>query len=172
MVAGVTASIELRIKAALTGTNDLGTPKMTVNPIEEILQIVAGTDAVNKCDLLFSDTRTLSASANEDLDLAGVLASAFGATITAAEIVLIYVKAAAGNTNNVNITRPTSNGFIGPFLAAGDGVAVKPGEYQLLASKSGWAVTASTGDLLNVANSGGTTGVTYDILILGRTVAA
>lgn len=171
-MAGVTAEINLSIKAALTGTNDLGSPKLALDPISEVMQLSPGTDGVNKANILFSDTRTLSASANEDIDLAGSLSSAFGATITAAEIVAIYVKAASGNTNNVNVTRPASNGFAGPFLATGDGMAVRPGEYVLLTSQTGWAVTAGTGDLINIANSAGTTGVTYNIVIIGRTIAA
>ena len=169
---GVTAEIALTIDASLTGSNDLGSPKLKLNRISEILQFTEGTDTVGKANILFSDTRTLAASANEDIDLAGVLTNAFGVTITAGEIVAIYIKAASGNTNNVNVTRPASNGFAGPFLAAGDGVSVKPGEYALLASRSGWAVTAGTGDLLNIANSAGSTSVTYDLVVIGRTVAA
>ncbi len=171
-MAGVTAEINLSIKAALTGTNDLGSPKLALDPISEVMQLSPGTAAVNEANIIFSDTRTLSASANEDIDLAGSLSNAFGATITAAEIVAIYVKAASGNTNNVNVTRPASNGFAGPFLATGDGFGVKPGEYVLLTSQTGWAVTAGTGDLINIANSAGTTGVTYNIVIIGRTIAA
>lgn len=171
-MAGVNAQIDLRITAQQIGTADLGSPRMTLNPIDKVLQFIPGTDAVNKLDVLFSDTRTLAASANEDLDLAGVLASALGGTITAAEVVAIYIEAAPGNANNVNVSRPASNGFAGPFLAAGDGLSVRPGEFQLLASRSGWAVTAGTGDLVNVANSAAGSAVTYSIVILGRTVAA
>lgn len=171
MTAGVRGEIELRIDLTQSGTGDLGTPKLAVS-ISEIQSLIAGTAGVNQTNILFSDTRTLTASATEDLDLAGVLTNAFGSTITAAEIVLIYVKAADANTNNVNLTRPASNGFIGPFLAASDGIAVKPGEWQLLMSQSGWAVTAATGDLLTITNSSSGTGVTYDIIIVGRTVAA
>jgi hypothetical protein len=171
MAAGVRANISLSIDAILTGSNDLGNPKQRVL-VEKALAFIAGTAATDEANILFSDTRTLAASATEDLDLAGVLASAFGATITAAEVVAVYFAAAEGNTNNVNVTRPASNGFIGPFLAAGDGISIKPGEWQFFASESGWPVTAATGDLITVTNSGGTTGVTYDVLILGRTVAA
>lgn len=170
-MAGVAGEIEVRIEMQQTGSADLGSPAMTLDPIRELLQFTAGTTAVNKLDVMFSDTRTLAASGTEDLDVAGVLSSAFGATITAAEVVAIFVKAHAGNTNNVNITRPSSNGL--PFLlAAGDGQGVKPGEFALFASETGWAVTAGTGDLITITNSAGTTGVTYDIVILGRTVAA
>ncbi|OGT55481.1 MAG: hypothetical protein A3E01_09235 [Gammaproteobacteria bacterium RIFCSPHIGHO2_12_FULL_63_22] len=171
-MAGVTGEISLSIKASLSGTADLGTPRAGIDTITQLLQISAGTAAVNQADLMFADQRTLAASATEDLDLAGVLTNAFGATITAAEIVAIYIEAASGNTNNVNVTRPASNGFVGPFLAAGDGIGVKPGEYALLVSQTGWAVTAGTGDLLTITNSSSGTGVTYDIVIIGRSVAA
>lgn len=169
-MAGVTAHIALNIDATLTGTGDLGNPKQRVN-IEEVLDLVAGTAAINQCDLMFQDTRTLAASATEDLDLAGSLTNAFGATMAAAELVLLFVKAHAANTNNVNVTRPASNG-VPMFLAAGDGVAILPGEYFFRLSEHGIPVTAATGDLITITNSGGTTGVTYDVVILARTVAA
>jgi hypothetical protein len=170
-MAGVRGTINLGIDLTQIGSNDLGSPKMRVS-VSKALALLEGTAAVDQANLLFTDTRTLAASATEDLDLSGVLSSAFGATITAAEIVAVFVSAADGNTNNVNVTRPASNGFIGPFLAAGDGVAVKPGEWLVAVSESGWAVTAATGDLLTFTNSSSGTPVTYDVIIVGRTVAA
>ena len=46
---------------------------------------------------------------------------------------------------------------------------MQPGGTLLLVAPNaaGYAVTAGTGDLLKVANSGGSTGVTYDIVIVG-----
>lgn len=170
-MAGVRGDIRFSMDLTHVGSNDLGSPKMAVD-VDKLLSLVAGTDATNKANILFSDRRTLAASANEDIDLAGALSDAFGASITAAEVIAIFVSAASGNTNNVQVTRPASNGFAGPFLAAGDGIAIKPGEWHPFVSQSGWAVTAGTGDLLNVANSGAGTPVTYDIVIVGRTVAA
>ena len=171
MPAGVTAQVRLSIAASLAGSNDLGTPKLKIDDILESLELSPGTNTTGKADVLFSDTRTLAASANEDIDLAGALSSAFGATITAAEVVLIFIRAADGNTNNVNVTRPASNG-VPIFLAAGDGRAVEPGEYFLFQSRRGVGITGGTVDLINIANSAGSTSVTYDILVIGRTVAA
>lgn len=171
MAAGVRANIALSFDATLIGTNDLGSPKLRVL-IDKALGFIPGTAAVGEANILFADTRAIAASANEDLDLAGVLTNAFGATITAAEVVAILFVAADTNTNSVQVKAAASNGFTGPFLAAGDGVAIKPGEWQLFASGTGWPVTAATGDLINVANSGAGTGVTYDVVIIGRTAAA
>lgn len=172
MTAGVTLQTKLSIAGGLEGTAAKGSMKLKLDDILESLELTPGTNTTGKADLLYTATRTVNASSNEDLDLAGALANAFGATITAAEIVLIFIKAAAGNTNNVNVSRPASNGFAGPFLAAGDGVKIAPGEWAVFQSKAGWAVTAGTGDLLNVANSGAGSSVSYDILIVGRTVVA
>lgn len=171
MAAGVNASIRLIIDGYLQGANDLGSPKMTLTGVDELLELTPGTGSTEQADLLFSDTRTLAASANEDIDLAGSLSSAFGATITAAEVVLIYIKAHDGNTNSLNITRPASNG-VPLFLAAGDGRAIKPGDYLLIIDTAGIAVTAATGDLVNIANSSSGSTVTYDILVIARSVVA
>lgn len=170
-MAGVAASVELSIKATQTGAADLSRAQASVN-ISKALEFTAGTAATTQANILYSKTRTLAASANEDLDLAGALADALGATIASAEIVLIYIAAASGNTNNVNVSRPASNGFIGPFLAAGDGLKIEPGMFTILASRNGWAVTAGTGDLINVANSAAGSSVSYDVVVIGRTVAA
>lgn len=170
-MAGVSARITLGIQATLTGATGLATAKVPLSVSKE-LEFSAGTAAVGQSNILYQSQRTLAASANEDLDLAGALADALGVTIAAAEIMAIYISAATGNTNNVNVTRPASNGFAGPFLAAGDGLAIPPREFILLTNRNGWPVVAATGDLLNIANSGAGTPVTYDIVVLGRTVAA
>jgi hypothetical protein len=117
---------------------------------------------------LFKDTRTIAASASENLDLTGVLTDAFGATVANAEVIAIYVKAAAANTNSVIIGN-VANGFVGPLGATGT-YTVLPGDFFLATSQAGWAVTAATGDLLKIANSAGGTSVTYDVVIIGRSV--
>jgi hypothetical protein len=169
-MAGVAASLSVAIHAKQTGTADLGTPQILVDILKE-MDFSAGTAAVGQANVMFSDTRTLSASANESLDVAGVLADALGATIAAAEIVAIYIAAAKGNTNDVQLTRPASNG-VPLFLAAGDGFNLGPGDFSLRTYRNGVTVTAATGDLINIANGGAGTSVTYDIVIIGRTVAA
>ena len=167
-MAGVTGSVDISINATQVGAADLGNPTVKV-AISESEQFTAGNAALGTADILFKDTRTLAASGTENLDLAGVLADAFGATITAAEIVVIYVKAADANTNNVVIGN-VANGFVGPLGATGT-YTVSPGDYYLAVSRAGWAVTAATADLLKVTNSAGGTPVTYDVVIVGRTVA-
>lgn len=172
MAAGVNATISLDISARQVGAASgiAGAASVPIR-IQKSLEFLAGTAAVGQANILYAATRTLAASANEDRDLAGALQDALGSTIATAEIVAIYVAAAQGNSNNVQVTRPASNG-VPAFLAAGDGVAIAPGDFFLLTNRNGIAVTAATGDLLNIANSGAGSSVSYDIVVIGRTVAA
>ncbi|MGJ0508929.1 MAG: hypothetical protein ACR652_17735 [Methylocystis sp.] len=167
---GVNATITLDISAKQSGSGDLGTPQVLVD-IAKSMEFSPGTAAVGQANVLFSDTRVLAASASENLDLAGALTDALGATIAAAEIVAVYVAAAAGNTNDVQVTRPAANG-VPLFLAAGDGFALGPGDFTVRTYRNGVAVTAATGDLITITNGGAGTSVTYDIVVIGRTVAA
>lgn len=164
---GVTGEIAVSLNVTQVGTADLGNPTVKAS-ISELFQFTAGNAALGTADVMFKDTRTLAASGTENLDLAGVLVDAFGATATSAEIIAIYVKAAAGNTNNVVIGNVT-NGFVGPLGATGT-YTVSPGDFFLATSRAGWAVTAATGDLLKITNSAAGTPVTYDIVIIGRSI--
>jgi hypothetical protein len=158
----VTAQIATTFKNLL----DLSTPVDSLSELAKI-ELANGTGA-NAADLCFHDQRTIAASSNEDLDLAGSLAGPFGASQVFVELRAILIKAASGNTNNVRVTRPASNG-VPLFLAASDGIDIPPGGVFLWACPADGkvTVTASTGDLINVANSSSGTGVTYDIVIIG-----
>jgi hypothetical protein len=155
-------SLFSRIKNAL----DLSTPKDEIqrNPT---FSFTDGAGA-NQADEHWSDERTLGASSSESLDLAGGLTDAFGTIITFARIKAIYIEADATNTNNVLVGAPASNGLTS-FISANAAVAIKPGGFFLLVAPdaAGHVVTPGTGDLLSVANSGGTTGVKYRIYLLG-----
>jgi len=161
----LSSSVSLAILASLVGAPDVGALGYTVDQHPQ-LQWASGT-GVGKADLLFTDTRTLAASATEDLDLAGVLVDALGATLTFAKVKAIIVVAAAGNTNDVVVGGAASNGFNTPFSGTTPAVKVRPGGVFMLAADSGYAVTNSTADILKMTNGGGTTGVTYTIYIIG-----
>lgn len=156
----------VKLDADLTSALDLVTASSPLSVAERI-RLSSGT-GLAAADMQWSDTRTLAASATEDLDLAGSLTGPLGTTLTFARIKLVLIMAADGNANDVQVTRPTSNGA--PlFLAAGDGLPVKPGGLFLWVAPNaaGVAVTAATGDLLTVTNSAGSTGVTYSIVVIG-----
>jgi hypothetical protein len=154
------------LDAEITNALDLTTVSSPVSMARQ-LTLAQGTGA-GQADMIWSDQFTIAASATQAVDLAGNLTGPFGTTLTFARIKMVIVFAATGNTNNVNVLTPASNGT--PlFLAAGDGIAVKPGGAFVWfdPSAAGVAVTAGTGDLLNLVNSGAGTSVTCDVVIVG-----
>jgi hypothetical protein len=162
----LSAKLVVSLAATLTGPLDLSTPTDDLQWVKRFA-LTNGAGAAQG-NMMWHDQRSLAASGTEDLDLAGALANAFGATQTFARIKGVIVYAAGNNTNNVNVTRPASNG-VPLYLAAGDGLGVRPGGLFIWfdPGATGVAVTAGTGDLLTITNSGGTTGVTYDVIIIG-----
>lgn len=169
-MAGVNAEISLSIRAQQIGSADLGSPRLTLDPISRITQLTQGTDSTAKANVLWQKTSTLAASTSEDWDLAGTLEDAFGNVITMAEVVAIYIAADAANVNNVVVGAATAP-FAGPLGATGT-YTIAPGEYFHALSPKGWAVGAGTTDDLKILNGGAGTAVTYDIVIIGRTAAA
>lgn len=164
----ITTTAAMSLTAVLANVPDLGTDQS--RRMISASQVLTDGVAAAEANLLFSDTRTLAASATEDLDLAGALTNPLGVAQVFARIKAIFVQADAANTNNVNITRPASNG-VPLFLAAGDGIGLRPGEtFGLLvgaADAVGHAVTAATGDLLTFTNAAAGTPVSYSIIVIG-----
>ncbi|WP_257164685.1 hypothetical protein [Bradyrhizobium sp. SRS-191] len=106
-----------------------------------------------KADIAFSDDRALSASTNENLDMAGALVDAFGQTIAAAKVKAIVIDNLESSVGVLTIGGAASNTFNGPFSGATYTIDLKPGDRAVFASRTGWTVTAATGDLLKVACS-------------------
>lgn len=162
----VTANLQLTVSGSHTNALDLGTAALPF-ALSSTIALTTGT-AAGMADRVFTDTRTLSASATEDLDLAGVLTDAFGALITFAKIKALIVKASSGNTNNVNLSRPAGATGVPIFLAISDGLVIPPGyTFAWFGSGTGVTVTAGTGDLITLTNGAGGTSVTFDVVIIG-----
>lgn len=163
----LTSEIKISATATQTASADLGTPTFYAE-LAKTFQWASGVTA-NSADLLFSDERTLAASATEDLDLAGVLTDAFGATVTMAEVVGIIVLADAANTNDVVLGAALA---AIPLFGGTNGThAVKPGGiFVAVAPNAAGLLTVGAGatDVLKVANSSSGTAVTYKIMVFGR----
>lgn len=163
----MTLSTKLRagIQATKVGSNDLGTDSLSIDFPADV-RMETGT-AAGKADLVFADQRSIGASSNEELDLAGVLTT-LGTTLTFVKVKAIYIKAAAANGGNIVIGGAGSNTFTGPFADASDKIAVPASGFVMLAAPTaGWTVTASTGDKLLIANSDSEAAGIYDIVIVG-----
>jgi hypothetical protein len=157
----------VQISGVLTNTAaDLATPSAAISWGRQI-NLDNGT-GLNQADKIYLDTATLGPSATANVDLAGSLTDILGAALTFVRVKALFVAALAANTNDVQVTRPAANGW--PlFLAAGDGISVRPGGVFAWVDPTavGIAVTAGTGDLLTFTNSAAGTPVTYDVVIVG-----
>lgn len=165
----LTARFSVAATASQTATLDLGTALAQLSKSYTV-DLANGT-AAGQVDRIFHDTRTLTASATEDIDLAGVLADALGTTLTFARVKGLIVAAAAGNTNNVIVGGASATQFVSWVGAATHTVTVRPGAVLALMAGSadavGYVTAAGSTDLLKIANSGGTTSVTYDLVVIG-----
>lgn len=165
----LTSNYAVQVGASLSQALDLTT---ATAPLTKAYQ-AAFTSGVlaGQADRVFSDTRTLTASANEDLDLAGVLIDALGAVCTFARVKALIVAADKANTNDVLVGGAATNGFFTWSGGATHQVRVRPGgvfaHFAGAADLTGYTVTAATGDLLRVTNSAGVSSVNYDIIIIG-----
>jgi len=161
----LSSSIKVVFQATESSAIDLATRESATN-IARALVYTSGT-GLGQVDLLFSDQRTLTASATENLDFNGALTGAFAA-VNFIRLKAILVVASAANINNVNVIRPAANG-VPLFLAASDGLAVRPGGFFLLACNDavGIVVAGGTADLLTFTNDAGSTSVVYEVVLLG-----
>jgi hypothetical protein len=166
-MATLSATLKAAITALYAGSPDVGTLKQEL-AYNATASLANGTGA-NQANTLWIDTRTLTASATEELDLAGVLTDAFGNVLTFTKIKALLIEAADGNTNDVLVGGAASNAWAAMFGDATDVLKVKPGGFFMLVAPdaNGLAVTAGTGDKLKIANSAGSTSVTYTIVLLG-----
>jgi hypothetical protein len=164
----VTATLRATFAAKQTGSHDFGGPDFSPE-INKVINFTSGTGA-NQANIVWAGKRTLAASATEDLDFAGVLTDAFGATVATAELVAIYVEALPGNTNNVVLGDAVAP--ISLFGGTNPTFSVKPGGFFFVAAPQAaglLTVGAGTTDDLKVTNSAAGTPVTYTIAILART---
>jgi hypothetical protein len=160
------AQVAVNVRGELISALDVGQASYPFNWTPQ--QTFADGSGAAQINQVWTDTRTLTASATENLDLSGVLANAFGVTLALTKLKTIVVQASSANTNNVQVTRPASNG-VPLFMAASDGIALPAGGIfaAVFPDAAGVTVTASTGDILTVTNSAGSTSVTYTITLFG-----
>lgn len=163
------STLQLILNSQFSKVQDLSTAKDALN-FKRIFQIADGIGA-NKAESIFHDQRTLVASANEDLDLNGILTDAFGGVIPFTKIKTLIVAAAAANINDVLVGGAATNQFINWVSDVTDQLIVKPNGLFVLhdPTAGGYVVTPATGDLLRITNGGAGTSVVYDIIIIGET---
>lgn len=163
-----TSVISQKAVVSLTRAVEFGTSKLPIT-IGSDTSLSSGTAAGSADTVYAEEAYSIAASGSQNFDLSGSLTDPLGGAAVFVKVDAIVVKAASTNTNNVLLGGAASNGFVGPFADATDILAIKPGgQVTLYAGSAGWGVTAGTGDILKVANSGSGTAVVFDMVIIGR----
>ena len=121
-----------------------------------------------QADKMFSDSRTIATSANDDIDLAGSLTDEFGAALTFVKIKTILIHN-TGSTAIIQIDQSVTNGWVAHWSNTSQ--IIIPAGGWLLVHSAGSAglgtVTAGTGDLLRITNNDGSNVAAYNIVIIG-----
>jgi hypothetical protein len=161
-----------QLSAVYAGDSAFGGPKFT--PVmEKRLALTDGT-GVNQADIPYFNERTVADGASDDIDLAGVLADVYGATIASAELVIFYL-INQPKSGGVNTTALTIGGGSNPFLGFLGGTAptlgpIQPGAGVVLfagAAAGLGSVTADTADILRITNAAGAAN-SYQIAFAAR----
>jgi hypothetical protein len=168
-----TASIRLSVATVETSTLDLRT-STAKGAVNQLVELATGTSA-GQANRIFMDTRTLAASATENIDLAGALTDSYGNAQVFARVKALIVVADSANTNNVEVTKLAAGAPVfwdGSAESAPEpGVSLRPGAFFCLAcgdaDATGYVVTATSADLITFTNSAGSTTVTYDLVVIG-----
>ncbi len=152
-------------------TTDNGTAEQEM-AVRAIYTLASGT-ATSQADLVWSDTRTVNAAANDDLDLNDLdlvdTASAVveaGLNFAVVKLILIVNTNAAGGSGNITVggAGTAFDGAGTPWVAAGDVSDVMPGGVFFWYSPVG----ASTTSANELRLAGVTANQTYRIFILGE----
>lgn len=125
--------------------------------------------AANQADLLYAASGTIGTSATLSLDLAGTLDDFFGDTITMARVKVIYITITTDTSaSSVNVGG-NANAFDTFLGDASDEIIIRNGGNLTLTAPdaTAYAVTASTGDILDITNNDGSNTATYQIAIVG-----
>lgn len=164
-------TISLRLLAKIQGTlstsGDGGEASLTINEGATI-DFDQG-DAADQAEAVYIDDFSIAASGTLDIDLSGALEDRLGNSVVFVAVKALLVVADSGNTNNVVIGGDAAAIQLG-FGNVNDTWAVKPGGVFLAGdgSAGGWAVTNTTADILQLANSSSGSAVTGTIVIVGE----
>lgn len=127
-----------------------------------VVKTITDGTGTDQADLMYWIERTVATGANDDVDLAAALSTAFGSSFTAAELALLVIinEQADGTANTTDLTVDFSvtNGWTG-FCSGSIGPICPGGIMAWYGPDDGGAggVTGSTGDLVRITNAAGAT---------------
>lgn len=165
MTISLTSTASLR--GTLTTARDGGNALFDVH--EGLAKRIANGTGLDQANAFYVDDFSIAASGSLDIDLAGSLTDAHGNPLVFTAVKEILLVADAANVNDVVLGNGSAP-FVGPFSAGTVTVSVAPGNRFNATnySAAGWPVTATTADIIKLANSGAGSAVTGTIVIVGE----
>lgn len=166
MARELTLTARLSIEATLTNATTNTTPTSPLS-YTRTNELTTGTSA-DQADRLYQARLTLSTSGTTSLDLSGSLTDDLGQTTVFAKVKGIAIYNRETTAGLALVIGGNANPLSTIFSDASDEVKVGPGGMFLLTSPvDGYAVTAGTGDILDITNPSGSSTVSFDIVIWG-----
>lgn len=156
-------SFLLKVTDTRSSENQAGSVTHTFDAFKN-LRLPDGV-SVGQADRAFSDRRTLGISSNEDLDFSGGFTDPYGVGAPMAKVKL-FVIYNRSSTQTLTLKSASANGALLGFGATAHTRSIGPGAFEVYYNPVGWAITAGTADLVNVANGSGAT-CEYDVFGVG-----
>ena len=171
LLVNAVVALALAVAKSKTSPNDLSSMEdvLFIGGLEGRTELTPGR-LDNQVDVTFHDRRTVSASSNDDLQLAGrspVLTGPLGHTINIDRLRVLYLRN-QDDTNAVTVGPAPTKGFDAWINGTTPSINLRPGGAMLLTAPigDGFQPVNDTSDVLRVANAAGAD-VDYDILLLG-----
>jgi len=131
----------------------------------ELAKTYANGTGANQQDKIYSTTQTVNG--NTDINLTTATNEETGTAISLASVSgFIVYNHSTTSSQTVTVGGAPSNPFITWLIATGDGNVIGPGGVLIQTSPvDGWAVTASTADILRIATSAS---LTFTVIVWGQ----
>lgn len=156
----VTLSADYRVTDATFGD----TSKALLKPIIDALASGNQTDQANRAYPFTGATSTGGVT----FDLSGSLTDAFGNTLSLTSVQCIIIRNLSTTVGEDLIVGNGANPFATFVGASVQSFTIKEDGFIILwAPKTGYTVTAGTGDILKIASAAGTP--SYELIVIGRT---
>lgn len=163
--ASLTSKLELTVTGTLTNPLDLTTASAPM--VSRTAQNFANGVGASQANVLWSDSRTLTTGATEDIDLVGGgLTDAFGVAVAPAKLRSVVIVSATSNTTILTLFGDVASPLI--LNTAATTFTLQPGGMFVATwpATAGITVTAATADIIQVANAAGAS-ATYSVIIIG-----
>jgi hypothetical protein len=164
MAKTLSTQVLVELKATLSDTVGMAAETAVAQALASFT-LASGTGA-NQGDMVYTTSATITTGATLSIDVKAALTDAFGAAYTPAKLKLIYIASKAANTTNLTIL---GNAASVPILSAATTTAtLTPGDVFLITRRAaaGIAVTAATGDIIDIVNAAGASAV-VDVILVG-----